>query len=112
MIRSRIVKVLGVFAAMVLLASCGHKDHLSAKQMENILFDLHRAEGIIWERGIERGHDEEVRAYYQVVMDKYGVTQAQFDSSLVWYTDHPERFNKIYPRVIKRLEAEKAKLEP
>ena len=29
-----------------------------------------------------------------------------FRSSLVWYTAHPQFFNKIYPKVLRELEAE------
>ena len=39
-------------------------------------------------------------------MAKHGVTQAQFDSSLVWYTDHPLLFNRVYPKVLDQLKAE------
>jgi hypothetical protein len=47
-----------------------------------------------------------VAAYYKNVLNKHGITQAQFDSSLVWYTDNPQIFNKIYPKVIERLDAD------
>jgi hypothetical protein len=47
-----------------------------------------------------------VARYYKNVLDKHGITQAEFDSSLVWFTDNPQIFNKIYPKVIERLEAD------
>ena len=40
------------------------------------------------------------------MLEKHGTTQAEFDSSLVWYTAHPQLFDKIYPKVIARLSAE------
>ena len=45
-------------------------------------------------------------AYYKSVLDEHGITQAEFDSSLVWFTDNPQIFNKIYPKVIDRLQAD------
>ena len=72
--------------------------------MRNVLYDLHRADGAIQVAGYNYSHDQEVAAYYKNVLDKHGITQAQFDSSLVWYTDNPQIFNKIYPKVIERLE--------
>ena len=45
-------------------------------------------------------------SYYDAVLAEHGVTRAQFDSSLVWYTAHPQFFNKIYPKALKDLEAE------
>ena len=37
----------------------------------------------------------------------HGVTQAQFDSCLAWYTAHPQLFDKIYPKVLKELDKER-----
>ena len=40
------------------------------------------------------------------MLEKHGITQSQFDSSLVWYTAHPVFFDKIYPKVQAELKAE------
>ena len=74
--------------------------------MRSVLYDLHRAEAILQVEGLNYGHDEEVAKYYQVVLDKHHVTKAEFDSSLVWYTDHPQLFNKIYPKIMERVKEE------
>lgn len=96
------VVVLGVVCA---LASCRPKGVLSSGQMEDLFVDLHRAEGIIYVRGYKNGHDSIVTLTYDSVLAAHGVTRAQLDSSLVWYTDNPMLFNKIYPHVLARLEA-------
>lgn len=75
--------------------------------MRAVLHDLHRADAVLQVAGYNYGNDEALAKYYQTVLDKHGVTQAQFDSSLVWYTDHPQRFDKIYPRVVASLEQER-----
>ena len=94
--------------ACVLLAvvGCRPRGVLSNHEMREVLYDLHRADGAIQVAGYNYSHDQEVAGYYKNVLDKYGITQAQFDSSLVWYTDNPQIFNKIYPKVIERLEAD------
>ncbi len=88
------------------------KNVLSKHKMENVLYDLHKTDGIVVLKGLSFNHDEQLAAIYQTTLEKHGVTQAQFDSSLVWYTDNPKRFNKIYPAVIKRLQADIDSLEP
>lgn len=85
---------------------CRPRGVLSNREMRDVLYDLHRADGAIQVAGYNYSHDQEVAAYYKNVLDKHGITQVQFDSSLVWYTDNPQIFNKIYPRVIERLEAD------
>jgi hypothetical protein len=67
--------------------------------MRAILVDLHKTEGMIQVMGMAHGHDETNDLYYAQVLEKHGVTQAQFDSSIVWYTAHPVLFDKIYPKV-------------
>lgn len=93
---------------LMLLGACSRRPSgvLSVRKMTNLLVELHMAEGTIQTANYAYGHDLEQQACYRSVLEKYGVTQAQFDSSLVWYTDHPLQFNRVYPKVLERLEAE------
>lgn len=88
------------------MLACRPSGVLSSRQMRNVLYDMHRADAILQVGGYSYGHDEQLAKSYQLVLDKHGITQAQFDSSLVWYTDHPQIFDKIYPKVVARLEAD------
>ena len=93
---------------LMLLSACRPKGILTSHQMRSVLYDLHRAEAVLQVAGYNFGHDEALAKYYQSVLDEHGITQAQFDSSLVWYTDHPQIFNKIYPKIVSRCEQEDA----
>ena len=88
------------------MMGCRPHNVLSNREMRDLLYDLHRVDGAMQVAGYNYGHNEELASYYQSVLNKHGVTQAQFDSSLVWYTDNPQIFNKIYPNVIERLQAD------
>ena len=90
----------------MLLPGCRPKGILTTRQMRSVLHDLHRADAILQVSGYSYGHDEEVARYYGEVLEQHGITQAQFDSSIVWYTDHPYIYRTVYPRLIQRLEAE------
>ena len=79
--------------------------------MRSLLADLHKTDAMIEVRGVRMTSNEVKEIYYAQVLEKHGVTQAQFDSSLVWYTAHPQFFNKIYPRVLKDLAAEQEAFE-
>ena len=96
-----------IFACMSMIA-CRPRDVLSNSKMRDVLYDLHRMDGAIQTAGYNYGHNQELAAYSQSVLDKHGITQAEFDSSLVWFTDNPQIFNKIYPKVIARLEKDLA----
>ena len=88
------------------MVGCRPPGVLSNREMRNVLYDLHRVDGALQVAGYNYSHDQELAGYYKNVLDKHGITQAQFDSSLVWYTNNPQIFNKIYPKVLERLEAD------
>ncbi len=91
---------------LFLVAACRPKGILSSRQMREVMIDLHKTDALLQINGLQHGHDEEKNIYYVMVLEQHGITQAQFDSSLVWYTAHPQLFDKIYPKVIAQLTAE------
>ena len=74
--------------------------------MREVLVDLHKTDALLQVHGLQHGHDADEDRYYAAVLEDHGVTQAQFDSSIVWYTHHPKLFDKIYPKVLKQLHEE------
>lgn len=72
--------------------------------MENVLYDYHIAKAM----GDELPFNEAYKRvlYVEAVYRKHGVTQAQFDSSMVWFARHPDVLTKIYGRVNQRLKAQ------
>lgn len=104
--RRYIAKILFLVALLAAFVGCRPRGVLSNREMRDVLYDLHRADGAIQVAGYNYGHSQELASYYKSVLDKHGVTQAEFDSSLVWFTDNPQIFNKIYPRVIDMLQVD------
>lgn len=71
--------------------------------MRDVLVDYHLAQGMAESAD---GNEEENRyLYVQAVFRKYHITEAQFDSSMVFYSIHSEVLAKIYADVNKRIEA-------
>ncbi len=89
------------------LPSCRPHGILSSRQMRQVLVDLHKTDALLQVSGLMHGHNEAEDIYYAMVLEQHGITQAEFDSSLVWYTAHPQLFDKIYPKVLKQLEQER-----
>ena len=104
-ITNHISPILLLLMITATIVSCRPKGILHSWEMRDLLVDLHKADATLQQAGI-RYNDPERIGYYAVVLDKHGVTQAQFDSSLVWYTAHPMLFDKIYPKVLAQLRAE------
>lgn len=81
--------------------SRGEKKHLSQGKMEAILYDYHIADAI---QGMDYDYKDtlRMRVYKQAVLKKHGVSEADFDSSMVYYTRHADQLYNIYERLSKR----------
>ena len=74
-------------------------------KMEDILYDYHIARAM----GEEIPYNESYKRvlYIDEVFRKHGITEAQFDTSMVWFSRNPTVIADIYERVNKRLKAQR-----
>ncbi len=96
---------------LLTVASCSVEvpsDIISPGKMERILYDYHQAQGMAEEAD---GNVANTRyLLIQQVFKKHGVTEAEFDSSMVWYSAHSEYLVKMYKHIDARLEKASAEL--
>ncbi len=97
-------KILAIMALGILLA-CNNTPEgvLSPGDMENVLFDYHLAQSMIYDINYTE-REKMSQAYIDAVFEKHGITQAEFDSSLVWYNRHSKEYHKIYENLKGRFE--------
>ena len=89
---------------MVLLSACKPQvpsKYLQPDEMENLMYDYYLSQGI--SNSQPRTTDYDRRYNMQVVLKKYGLTNAEFDSTLVYYYNHMELMDAIYSNIQKRL---------
>ncbi len=72
-------------------------------KMEDVLYDYHLLDGIVRTSNLDSAT---IRAYVEAVYEKHGITQAEFDSSMVYYMRHTEILEGIYKRLYSRIENE------
>lgn len=73
-------------------------------KMEDILFDIHVADGMVQNNPTAANNIEYNRTLYRLgVLKKYNVSQAEFDSSMVYYSRHSDRLHEIYEGVAEKL---------
>ena len=73
-------------------------------KMEDILFDIHVADGMVQNNPTAANNIEYNRTLYRLgVLKKYNVSQAEFDSSMVYYSRHSDRLHDIYEGVAEKL---------
>lgn len=98
--------VLCLLSLLLCLTGCRPKGILHSWEMRKLLVDLHKTDALLQINGLYNASTEDKAIYYAQVLEKHGLTQAEFDSSLVWYTAHPQLFDKIYPKVLAELKEE------
>ncbi len=96
------MKNLWILFLMILLTLAGCKpsrpsDVMSESQMEKVLVDYHLAQGMA--ELSDKTEDVDRYRYIQAVFRKHRITEADFDSSLVYYSTNSEKLKEIYKRV-------------
>lgn len=91
-------------------AACNRGSVVSEDQMVDFLTEAYLIEGFY---AIETGnHSEtvtdEARAAYADLLERHGMSKADFERSVEYYMHHAERYEAIHQRVIERLDAQAA----
>lgn len=92
-----IKSIICITASICLLWGCGKrvpKDVIQPQDMENLLYDYHLANAMRADLPYDQAYKKD--AYVAYVLEKHGVTRAEFDSSMVWYTRHTAYLEDIY----------------
>lgn len=87
------------------LFGCGKKvpkDVIQPQAMEDLLYDYHLATTLSADLPYNENYKKE--AYLAYVFKKHHVTEAEFDSSMVWYSRHSDEMTTIYQNLQKRME--------
>lgn len=108
-------KVLYIFLFVNLIlsfVSCnGHGSApISKDDMISLLVDVHIAESTMRRQQAIPITLIEKNRYYKSVLDKHGVTEAEFDSAVSWYGRNTEEFQEVYKAVEDTLEHRMATL--
>lgn len=96
---------------LTLLASCEQRPQnvVSKSKMEQLLYDYHLAKSMVNQLPPDEKYKEQL--YIDAVMKKNKVSQADFDSSLVWYNRHNSDLKDIYDNLNKRFETADKELQ-
>lgn len=102
------VAVLIVLAMSVGCHPSNGKPVIEEKKMENILYEYYQINASIGLKGLPNGLDR--NTYYYELLKRYGVSESEFDSALVWYTENLDVWEGVYNKVYERLTEKKDSL--
>lgn len=101
-----------IFVLMLMMAvGCKPQvpsEYIQPDELEDMLYEYHVAEAMA--RNSSENVDYKQTEYFLAVLEKHHVTEADFDSSLVYYYSHAERLKDIYLSVHERLANDAKKL--
>ena len=93
-----------LIACLALLTSCGKEipsEIIQPNKMERILYDYHLMMSLS-----DNSKNTEKAASKNYIFQKHGITKADFDSSMVWYTRETKELMTIYDNLNKRFKRE------
>ena len=94
-----------VVAFLLIIFSCKPsvpRHIIQPQQMEDILYDCHLADAMAALR-YDSTANYNARLYRLAVYKKHHVTEAEFDSAMVYYTRHADRLHAIYENLARRM---------
>lgn len=95
-----------------LIVGCGKQipsDVIQPSQMEEILYDYHLS--VSMTNNLKSDEYYKRKAYQDYIFQKHSVTEAEFDSSMVWYTRHTSELAAIYSNLSERFKKDKQRIE-
>lgn len=101
--------ILRLFAAVVLVAaavlSCSENKVkvMSQGKLEDVLYDYHLADAMAHTTNVA---PDEYDAYLDAVLEKHGITRAEFDSSMVYYMKYADKMLDVYKHLSDRMNNE------
>lgn len=86
------------------LFSCGNSYVMAPEDLEDVLVDIHLAEGVLLQNSHDFNSKQLKVDLFNSVYEMHGVNKALFDSTLIYYSDDPIVLSDIYENVTARLE--------
>lgn len=103
MMSRKLIYILSVLTIIISISSCDSNNALSQNKMVAVLHDIQIAEAIQQTRRNDFTDMQSKDALIEGVLRKHGITQAQLDSSLVWYSDNVEVYLRVNDSVMATL---------
>ena len=100
-----------ILTIAIVFCACGRRPgHVITEQkMVDVLYDIRLAQAI-YSNNTQFRDDRQKDALIDGILRKHKITQAELDSSLVWYSDNMEYYMTISDSVTSRLKAQNTRL--
>ena len=116
------LKIGFVSLLVLVLVSCGDKVNVSSDfdgdfiisedSLILLLKDIHIVDAAAKQNVLPNNSNNQVKyKQYKAVLEKHQISRARFDSTIVMYTRHGEKFDALYEKVVEKLTEEEKELD-
>jgi hypothetical protein len=104
----RILTVLVLLALVACEKDARPKGLISETKMVDILYDIHLSGAVGSQMRYDNGRHPRIRTrdIYLSVLNSHGITDSMLAVSIIYYSDFPKKYEKIYSQVVDRLNSE------
>lgn len=107
--RTRHPALLLLLVMMLAAPGCLKKKAITGKEfiqpdvLVNVLVDIHLMDAMTNDRKFHRRYEADSIDLFSPILEKYGVTQQMFDTTMYEYSRYPELLDQIYSEVLIKL---------
>ncbi|MDE5869025.1 MAG: DUF4296 domain-containing protein, partial [Muribaculaceae bacterium] len=101
-----------VFLCCLILAACSDRpDNIpSDSEMVKVMADLEMAQAYLQNKGYTNNTPENRERILKYILEKNGMSREDFDSTIVWYGKHIDKYDELYAKVDKELARRESKI--
>ena len=97
--RRRVVHILLPLALLLLLAGCGHRGRrISPKKFTKIYAEMFLADQWLRDSGSSMREAADTTLFFDPIFRRYGCRYEDFNKTLDYYLEHPEKYSKALSR--------------
>jgi len=87
-----------------------NSDILSKEEFITILTDMHFTDGVLFASKLNKRMDKEKVSMYNYIFKKNDISRAEFDATVLYYTQNTDKYQELYKEVLTRLEKQKLEI--
>ena len=103
------VPVILIIVSVIAFSGCSKKKTISGRNfipqevLVDVLVDIHLLDGVTNDRKFHRRYETDSIDLLSPILDKYGITQIMFDTTMSVYSRNPELLDNVYNEVLIKL---------
>ncbi len=113
--KKKIIIIIAIAVVAVLAASIFFvykTDRPDQKKMVSVFSDVYLLEAVIQQKGnLAQFNAQAVEECYHTLLAHHGLTKAEFDSTVAWFSRHPKEYSELNHAVIARLSSRETEFQ-